>query len=169
MNSCSESSKLTREMTVQVDVQQAADGEPAISSDDIAAWVARAVDATGGSGDAELSVRVVDAAEMQQLNNEFRGKDKATNVLSFPAGDIAGLPSDAGAPLGDLVVCASVVKDQAEAQGKSLEDHWAHMIVHGTLHLLGFDHEEDAAAADMESREVDILTAHGIANPYTLS
>ena len=169
MNSCSESSKLTRDMTLQVDVQQAADGESAFSSDAIAAWVARAVDATGGSGDAELSVRVVDAAEMQQLNNEFRGKDKATNVLSFPAGDIAGLPSDAGAPLGDLVVCASVVKDQAEAQGKSLEDHWAHMIVHGTLHLLGFDHEEDAAAADMESREVDILTAHGIANPYTLS
>jgi probable rRNA maturation factor len=168
MNSCSASSKLTREMTVQVDVQHAADGESALSSDDIAAWVARAVDATGGPGDAELSVRVVDAAEMQQLNKEYRGNDKPTNVLSFPAGDIAGLPEDAGAPLGDLVVCASVVKDEAELQGKSLEDHWAHMIVHGTLHLLGFDHEEDAAAADMESREVGILTAHGIANPYTI-
>jgi probable rRNA maturation factor len=168
MSSYNGSSKLTRRMTVHVDVQQATDGKSALSSDDIATWVARVVDATGVVGDTELSVRVVDALEMQQLNSEFRGKDKPTNVLSFPAGDIAGLPEDAGVPLGDLVVCASVVKDEALAQGKSLDDHWAHMIVHGTLHLLGFDHEEDAEAADMERREVSILTAHGIANPYTI-
>ena len=168
MSSCNGSSKLTKSMTVHVDVQQAADGNSALSSDDIAIWVARVIDAIGGIGDIELSVRVVDAIEMQQLNSEFRGKNKPGNVLSFPAGDIAGLPEDAGAPLGDLVVCASVVNDEAMSQGKSLEDHWAHMIVHGTLHLLGFDHEQDAEAADMEGREVSILTAHGIANPYTI-
>ena len=103
---------------------------------------------------------------MRRLNSEYRASDKPTNVLSFPAGDIAGLPTDAAAPLGDLVVCASVVRDQAKAQGKALEDHWAHMIVHGTLHLLGFDHEDDDEAADMEGREIEILRTHGVANPY---
>jgi probable rRNA maturation factor len=153
-------------MNVQVDVQQAAVESPALSSSDIATWVARVIDATGGSADVELSVRVVEAGEMQHLNSEFRGQDKPTNVLSFPAGEIAGLPADATAPLGDLVVCASVVRDEAAAQGKSLEDHWAHMIVHGTLHLLGFDHEDDDDAAEMESREIEILLTHGVANPY---
>ena len=153
-------------MNVQVDVQQAADEPSALSNSDIASWVARAVAASGSDASAELSVRVVDATEMQQLNREFRGKDKPTNVLSFPAGEIAGLPADAAAPLGDLVVCASVVRDEAIAQGKALEDHWAHMIVHGTLHLLGFDHEDDDEAADMEGREIEILLTHGVANPY---
>lgn len=153
-------------MNVQVDVQQAADETSALSSTDISRWVARVLEATGGNAGAELSVRVVDATEMQQLNKAYRGKDNATNVLSFPAGDIAGLPSDAAAPLGDLVICASVVRAEAESQGKPLADHWAHMIVHGTLHLLGFDHEEDDQAADMEGREIEILRTYGVANPY---
>lgn len=153
-------------MNVQVDVQQAARETSALSSSDIARWVERVVAATGRSAGAELSVRVVEAEEMQRLNKEYRGKDKPTNVLSFPAGDIAGLPADAVVPLGDLVVCASVIRDEAEAQGKALQDHWAHMIVHGTLHLLGFDHEDDDEAADMEGREIEILSTHGVANPY---
>lgn len=153
-------------MNVQVDVQQAADETSALSSTDISRWVERVLEATGGHAGAELSVRVVDATEMQQLNKAYRGKDKATNVLSFPVGDIAGLPGDAAAPLGDLVICASVVRAEAESQGKRLADHWAHMIVHGTLHLLGFDHEEDDQAADMEGREIEILRTHGVANPY---
>ena len=153
-------------MIAQVDVQLAVDDGSVPTADDIAAWVNRAVDAAGSAGDMEVSVRVVSAAEMQQLNSEFRSQDKPTNVLSFPAGDLAGLPDDAERPLGDIVVCAAVVADEAEQQGKTLRDHWAHMIVHGTLHLLGFDHDNDSDAAEMESLEIRIMTDHGLANPY---
>jgi probable rRNA maturation factor len=153
-------------MTAQVDVQLAADDESIPTADDIAIWVNRAIDAAGSSSNMEVSVRVVDADEMQQLNSEFRDQDKPTNVLSFPAGDLAGLPDEAERPLGDIVVCATVVADEAQQQGKTQSDHWAHMIVHGTLHLLGFDHESDSDAAKMESLEIHIMTDHGVANPY---
>lgn len=153
-------------MTAQVDVQLAADDESIPAADDIAIWVNRAIDAAGSSSKREVSVRVVDADEMQQLNSEFRDQDKPTNVLSFPAGELAGLPDDADRPLGDIVVCAAVVADEAEQQGKRPGDHWAHMIVHGTLHLLGFDHESDSDAAEMEGLENRIMTDHGIASPY---
>jgi probable rRNA maturation factor len=153
-------------MIAQVDVQLTADDGSVPTADDIATWVNRAVDAAGSTGDMEVSVRVVSTAEMQQLNSEFRDQDKPTNVLSFPAGDLAGLPDDAARPLGDIVVCAAVVADEAEQQGKAQRDHWAHMIVHGTLHLLGFDHENDSDAAEMEGLEIRILGGHGIANPY---
>ena len=153
-------------MIAQVDVQLAADDGSVPTADDIATWVNRAVDAAGSAGDMEVSVRVVNTAEMQQLNSEFRDQDKPTNVLSFPAGDLAGLPDDAARPLGDIVICAAVVADEAEQQGKAQTDHWAHMIVHGTLHLLGFDHEDDSDAAEMEGLEIRIMTDHGLANPY---
>ena len=153
-------------MTAQVDVQLASDHESVPASDDIAIWINRAIDAAGRPSEREVSVRVVDTAEMQLLNSEFRAQDKPTNVLSFPAGNLDGLPDDAELPLGDIVVCAAVVADEAEQQGKSLNDHWAHMLVHGTLHLLGFDHESDSAAAEMEGLEIQIMTDHGIANPY---
>ena len=153
-------------MIAQVDVQLAADDGSVPTVDDIAKWVNHAIDAAGSAGDMEVSVRVVSAAEMQQLNGEFRDQDKLTNVLSFPAGDLAGLPDDAERPLGDIVVCAAVIADEAEQQGKTQRDHWAHMIVHGTLHLLGFDHDNDSDAAAMENLEIRILTDHGLANPY---
>jgi len=153
-------------MTAQVDVQLAGGDEFIPTADDIAIWVNHAIDAAGSSSNIEVSVRVVDADEMQQLNSEFRDQDKPTNVLSFPAGNFAGLPDDTTRPLGDVVVCATVVADEAEQQGKTPRDHWAHMIVHGTLHLLGFDHENDSDAAAMESLEIRIMTDHGIANPY---
>ena len=156
-------------MTAQVDVQIAVDEQFVPESGDIATWVGRAVLAAGRSDEAEISVRVVGASEMQQLNSEFREQDKSTNVLSFPAGSIEGLPPDAELPLGDIVVCASVVRSEAEEQGKAVADHWAHMMVHGTLHLLGFDHENDSDAAVMEDLEIQILTDHGIANPYSIS
>ena len=156
-------------MTAQVDIQIAVDDESVPGSDDIAIWVNRAVRAAGRREDVDVSVRVVNATEMQQLNSEFREQDKSTNVLSFPAGDIEGLPSDADLPLGDIVVCAEVVRSEAKEQGKTAEAHWAHMVVHGTLHLLGFDHESDSDAATMEGLEVKILTDNGIANPYTQS
>jgi len=155
-------------MTAHVDVQIAVDDSTVPDAAVIALWVDRAVEAAERSGDAEVSVRVVDIAEMRQLNHDFREQDKSTNVLSFPAGEIVGLPADA-LPLGDIVICSSVVSDEAEQQGKILADHWAHMIIHGTLHLLGFDHIDDAEATAMEGLETRILSTHGIANPYSES
>ena len=153
-------------MTARVDVQFASDHESVPAANEIATWVNRAIDAAGHPAEREVSVRVVDATEMQQLNSEYRDQDKPTNVLSFPAGDLDGLPEEAESPLGDIVVCATVVADEAQQQGKTVGDHWAHMIVHGTLHLLGFDHENDSDAAEMECLEIQIMTNHGIANPY---
>ena len=156
-------------MTAQVDVQIAVDEPLVPQSDDIVMWVGRTIQAAGRPAETEVSVRVVGASEMQQLNREFREQDKPTNVLSFPAGSIEGLPPDAEMPLGDIVVCAAIVRSEAEEQGKVVADHWAHMMVHGTLHLLGFDHENDGDAAVMESLEIQILSDHGIANPYSVS
>jgi len=156
-------------MNVLVDVQQACDDDTIPGTEIVDAWVSRAIKATCRSRDVEVSVRIVDADEIQTLNRDYRGKDKATNVLSFPAGPLAGLPDDAPALLGDIVVCASVVDREAVEQGKTIGDHWAHMLVHGTLHLLGFDHEDDAEAAAMEALETHVLTAHGLPDPYGAS
>ncbi|MCH8248379.1 MAG: rRNA maturation RNase YbeY [Proteobacteria bacterium] len=153
-------------MNVQVDVQVASKDESVPNADDISLWVSRTVAASGRGSVGDVSIRVVDEKEMQGLNNRFRDQDKPTNVLSFPAGEIDGLPTGAELPLGDIVVCAAIVRDEAKQQGKSGASHWAHMIVHGTLHLLGFDHQKDTDAVEMEGLETRILTEHGIANPY---
>jgi probable rRNA maturation factor len=106
---------------------------------------------------AELTIRVIGAAESRKLNRTWRGKDKPTNVLSFAA----------DAPvLGDLAICAPVVAREAREQGKRAAAHWAHMVVHGVLHLLGYDHENDRDAARMEAREARILAQLGMPNPY---
>ncbi len=111
----------------------------------------------------ELTIRIVTAEESQELNSTYRGKDKPTNVLSFPS----DLPEHIEEPyIGDLVICAEVVEQEAIAQNKLLAAHWSHMVIHGTLHLLGFDHIEDAEAEEMEALEVEILTGLGFANPY---
>ncbi len=111
----------------------------------------------------ELSIRIVDTAEGRALNRDYRGKDYATNVLSFPA----ELPPGVSLPLiGDLAICAPVVAREAAEQGKQPRDHWAHMTVHGVLHLLGYDHIEDAEAEAMEALETRILAGLGIADPY---
>ncbi len=112
---------------------------------------------------AELTVRLVDEGESQALNRDYRGKDKPTNVLSFPA----DLPPELELPLlGDLVVCRQVVEREAVEQNKALSDHWAHMIIHGTLHLLGYDHIDDDDAEQMEALEIALLEQLGISNPY---
>jgi probable rRNA maturation factor len=152
-------------MNVSVDVLRDCDDDSVPPDDFISDWVTRAVAATGPV-DAEVAVRIVNPGEMRVLNRDYRGKDTPTNVLSFPAGLVAGLPSDEPAPLGDIVVCAAVVRDEAGIQGKPIADHWAHMIVHGALHLLGFDHMADADAAEMEALEVRVLAAQGIGDPY---
>jgi probable rRNA maturation factor len=170
MSSCSASSKPMRNMKVHVEIQFATDEECALSSGDIVSWIQRSLElanvTVNREGKSEVSVRVVGAEEMQALNNEFRDKDWPTNILSFPAGAIQGLPADSDMPLGDLVICASVVNEEAGQQGKSKHDHWGHIIVHGSLHLLGFDHSQDEEAAVMEGLEIEILSAYGITNPY---
>jgi probable rRNA maturation factor len=141
----------------------------------IALWVAAAL---GRRTQCEISVRVVGSAESRRLNRRYRGKDKSTNVLSFGAG-FAYLHYSSSRTsrmnnanmqtrhLGDLVVCAPVVAREAREQKKSRNAHWAHMIVHGTLHLLGYDHERDAQAKRMERREIKLLRNLGYANPYS--
>jgi probable rRNA maturation factor len=115
--------------------------------------------------EAEVTIRIVDNAESQQLNLSYRKKDKPTNVLSFPFQAPAGIELPL---LGDLVICAPVVAAEALAQNKSLAAHWAHMVIHGCLHLLGFDHINDADAEQMEAEEIQILQQLGITNPYLL-
>jgi probable rRNA maturation factor len=127
-------------------------------------WVDAALRGAKRRNAAELSIRIVDAKEGRKLNHEYRHKDYATNVLSFPA----ELPPGIVLPLiGDLVICAPVVKRESKEQRKIANDHWAHMTVHGVLHLLGYDHIDDAEAEAMEALETRILAGLGIADPYT--
>ena len=149
-------------------MQVACDDAGIPNEDIIQSWVGHAVSGsdTLPPGDVEIAVRIVDADEIRTLNHLYRQKDKATNLLSFPAGEVEGLPAQKTLMLGDLVVCASVVAGEAAAQGKRLADHWGHMLVHGSLHLLGFDHETDAEAAEMEALEVSLLSVKGVADPY---
>ena len=112
----------------------------------------------------EQTIRVVDEAESQALNLDYRGKDKATNVLSFQADSSEYLDYT---HLGDLIICAAVVEMEAEQQGKPLNAHWAHMVVHGMLHLQDFDHLNDKQARQMEALEIEILATLGHTNPYS--
>lgn len=116
---------------------------------------------------AEICLRIVDEAEGRALNLQWRGKDYATNVLSFSGSIPPGFPADSVPELiGDVVLCAPVVAREAEAQGKPLAHHWAHLIVHGVLHLRGFDHIEQPSASLMEQREREILAGLDISDPY---
>jgi probable rRNA maturation factor len=143
-------------VTVQLATRRA--GVPHARS--LAGWANAAFAAAGGSSrqSTELTIRIVGAAESRTLNRTWRGKDRPTNVLSFSGGEVA--------ELGDLAICAPVVAREAREQGKSARDHWAHMVVHGVLHLMGYDHERGREAALMEKREVNILGQLGISNPY---
>ncbi len=110
----------------------------------------------------EQTIRIVDKTESRELNSRFRDKDSATNVLAFP-GDSDLLEYDC---LGDLVICAPVVVAEAQAQNKPVDAHWAHLVVHGMLHLQGFDHQNDDQTAQMEALEIKILNFLGYTNPY---
>ncbi len=147
--------------TVHVGYAVPRTGIPAAAS--FRRWVDAALRGAKRRKATELSIRIVDTAEGRALNRDYRGKDYATNVLSFEA----ELPPGVKLPLiGDLAICAPVVAREAAEQGKRERDHWAHLTVHGVLHLLGYDHIEDADAEVMEALETRVLADLGIANPY---
>ena len=126
-------------------------------------WIEAALKGAKRRKATEVSVRIVDIEEGQALNLQYRGRDYATNVLSFPV----ELPPGVNLPLiGDLVICAPVVAREAAEQGKKPADHWAHLTIHGTLHLLGYDHIDEAEAETMEALETRVLAGLGIADPY---
>jgi probable rRNA maturation factor len=134
---------------------------------EIRTWASAALGRRGTG--AELAVRVVEPAESRRLNARYRGRNSPTNVLSFPVPQLPATSAGsrgAPRPLGDLVICARVVRDEARQQHKAIRAHWAHLVVHGALHLLGYDHEHDAEARRMERREVAVLKRFGITNPY---
>ena len=146
--------------TPRVTVQRVSDAP--VSDDQLQAWVS----AVFSGCDGEITVRMVDRRESRELNYRYRGNDRATNVLAFPAPDpIATTPGEPR-ELGDVVICGVVVQQEAADQGKDLEAHWAHMVIHGCLHLRGFDHVDSDDAHRMEARECSILSDFGFPNPY---
>lgn len=149
-------------MSLTLDIQSAC-SEPVPEEEDLRSWITAALASQTPGGDTEISLRIVDSAEMARLNSTYRGKEGPTNVLSFPA----QLPADLGLPLlGDIVICAPVVEAEAIAQNKPATAHWAHMAVHGTLHLLGYDHVDEQEANAMEALESAILATLDYPCPY---
>ena len=151
-------------MSIELDLQLAVENEQGLPTEqDIQQWLDKTIPQF--QENAELTIRIVDTEESHQLNHEYRGKDKPTNVLSFPFEAPPGIELDL---LGDLIICRQVVEKEAEEQNKPLLAHWAHMVVHGSLHLLGYDHIEDDEAEEMESLETEIMQAMGYEDPYIL-
>ncbi len=150
---------------MNIDLQIASDNPPLPSQQQFEQWVELACPQRLK---AELVVRLVDEDESAELNLSYRQKKGSTNVLSFPFERPEGLPDDVLIDdcLGDLVICVPVVKQQAEEQGKTVTDHWAHLVIHGCLHLQGYDHIEEKDANVMEGLEIELLNSVGIANPY---
>lgn len=147
---------------LELDLQIASDTADLPSETQFRSWCEAAL--RQRSADSELTIRLVDEPEGRELNHTYRQRDYATNVLSFPA-DVPDEMLDIPL-LGDLVICAPVVAREALEQGKTLEAHWAHMVIHGCLHLLGYDHIEDEEAEEMEALERELLADLGHPDPY---
>jgi probable rRNA maturation factor len=145
-------------MNVQVDLQKRVRAW-APGRSEIAVWAGEALGRRAANR--EVSIRLVGGTESRKLNAHYRGKDYATNVLSFPASPMASAVA-----LGDLVICPQVLRREAREQRKTLRAHWAHLVVHGALHLIGYDHERDDDARRMERREIAVLRRLGFTNPY---
>ncbi|QLQ34233.1 MAG: rRNA maturation RNase YbeY [Candidatus Thiothrix singaporensis] len=154
-------------MTLLLDIQNPEGFEDIPADAELVCW---AQAAWQGEGEAGVVVRVVAEAESQELNRSYRGKDYPTNVLSFPY-DPPLVPLEDGEAdyLGDLVVCQPVMRREAQEQGKTAPQHWAHLLIHGLLHLQGYDHITDAEASEMEALETEILGRLGFPDPYQLS
>lgn len=156
---------------MQIDLQIATNVGNLPTPTDFEVWVGAVLAVCNKKNDAELTIRLADNNEIQQLNRDYRGKDKPTNVLSFPFEPYEALMAYAGDAaeihlLGDIIIAPSVIETEVKEQGKTLHNHYAHMTVHGVLHLLGYDHIEDDEAEVMEGLEIQILQSLGIANPY---
>ena len=147
-------------MNISLDVQRVVEALPL--DEDFQFWVEQTL-VFEQHGDAELTIRIVDDKESAELNEQYRHKKGPTNVLSFPFETPAEVELDL---LGDLIICADVVKKQAADQEKEEQAHWAHMVVHGTLHLLGYEHLTDDEAKVMETKETHILSQLGYPDPY---
>ena len=152
---------------VELDIQVALNNKPARyvpSNESFVQWITTALVKAGyKKQNAIISLRIVEEEEIKELNSKYRNLDKSTNVLSFP---YEALPDVDINLLGDIVVCAAVVESEALEQSKTVEQHWAHMIIHGVLHLIGYDHIEEHQAVEMETLEIDILANLGIPDPY---
>ncbi len=149
-------------MTIELDLQIAVTNNIDLPSEnDFHTWLSETVRLF--QPQAEVTIRLVDEKESQQLNSEYRGMDKPTNVLSFPFEAPPEIEIDL---LGDLIICKQVVEKEAQEQNKPLSAHWAHMVVHGALHLLGYDHIDDEEAEEMESLETEIMQNMGFDDPY---
>jgi probable rRNA maturation factor len=148
-------------MSLDVEIQLESTASNLPNEDQFRRWAEAALQDRGR--DAELVIRIVDEEESAELNSHYRGKQGPTNVLSFPFDAPEEVPVNL---LGDLVICAPVILREAKEQGKSAEAHWAHMVVHGMLHLQGYDHLTDAEAEEMESLETVIITGLGFPAPY---
>jgi probable rRNA maturation factor len=149
---------------IDIDIQDAG-GVTAPEERLLRPWIESVIERHPQPGPVEICLRIVGKDESRQLNRDYRGKDRPTNVLSFAAGDDVQ-PPEGPVFLGDIVICGPVVEEEAADQRKALADHWAHLVVHGTLHLLGYDHESESEAAAMEALETSILGEHGIPDPY---
>jgi probable rRNA maturation factor len=154
-----------RARAVIVTVQNASRGAAVPARKELERW-ARSALAQNVRG--EVTVRIVDESESAELNSRYRGKKGATNVLSFPAERSGGAPTGELLPFGDVVICAAVVEREAREQGKAPAAHWAHMVVHGALHLQGFDHETAREATVMEAHERVLLAELGFPDPYSI-
>jgi len=148
-------------LELTLDLQIASESKQLPTEAEFLRWATTALD--GRLDEAEMTIRLVDEAESHQLNLDYRGKDKPTNVLSFPFEAPPGIELPL---IGDLVICAPVVENEAQEQHKPLEAHWAHMVVHGCLHLLGYDHIDDAEAEEMEAIETELIESLGFSDPY---
>ena len=133
------------------------------SEEQLSLWASTALQGRTEFEEPELTIRLTDDEESQALNSEYRGKDKPTNVLSFPFEMPPGIPLEL---LGDLIICVGVVEQEAKEQEKTTEAHWAHMVIHGCLHLLGYDHIKDDEAEEMEALERDLMASLGYPDPY---
>ena len=148
-------------MTIETHVQFGVQNVTLPTENEIQHWILVAL--TQAKRQGSVVIRIVDEQEMTDLNHRYRKKNKATNVLSFPS----QMPAPfRGSELGDIVICAPVVEKEASEQHKTIKAHWAHMVIHGALHLLGFDHENESDAAVMEALESQILSEIGFPNPY---
>ena len=148
-------------MIRQIELQIASSQTDQPSRDQFEQWVGAALN--DYAHPAEVVIRIVDGDESRSLNQTYRNQNKPTNVLSFPFEAPPPVESDL---LGDLVICEAIVFDEAAAQKKALSAHWAHMVIHGTLHLLGYDHQDEVQAEEMETLEIEVLAGLGYSNPY---